>query len=396
MYKTKQKSSRRPYKINRSNSPKSKSGTIDINKFIQAADHSEEVVQYVNNNTFADFPLNAELKRRIKERGYSIPTEIQDKTIQHTLTGKDLIGIAGTGTGKTGAFLIPLIDRLLTSSRDFDSLIITPTRELALQIEDEFKKLTKGTKLTSTTLIGGTNMNKSLAALSRPSHVVIGTPGRMMDMAQRGKLDFKKFPVLVLDEFDRMLDMGFIRDIERIIGQMTSRKQTLLFSATMPASQRGIIQSIVRQPIEVRATTALRSSNRVSQDVIRVKESEDKFGSLLNLITKEKAEDSRVILFCETKHKANKLSKRLTKSGIPSGEIHGNKSQQARERALTQFKKGQIRVLVATDVMARGIDVTDVSMVINYEVPRTYDDYIHRIGRTGRAGKTGKAVTFID
>ncbi|MEX2336772.1 MAG: DEAD/DEAH box helicase [Fulvivirga sp.] len=397
MYKTKQRPARRPSKFTRNSPNRNDSGKkIDINKFINKAVSSEDQKIYQPVNAFANFPLNADLKQRIEARGYTTPTEIQDKTIPHILAGKDLIGVAGTGTGKTGAFLIPLINRLLTNPQYFDSLIITPTRELALQIEDELKKLTKGTKLTSTTLIGGTSMNKSLAALSKPNHIVIGTPGRMMDMAQRGKLAFKNFSILVLDEFDRMLDMGFVKDIERITSQMAARKQTLLFSATMPASQESIIRKIVRQPVEVKATTALRSSNSIAQDVIKVSDSEDKFGSLVNLITTEKAEDSRVILFCETKRKANKLSRRLTTSGIPSGEIHGNKSQQAREKALKQFKDGHIRVLVATDVMARGIDVTDVSMVINYEVPRTYDDYIHRIGRTGRAGKTGKAVTFID
>lgn len=398
MYKTKQRPLRRPSKFTRNPSNRSKdSGKgIDINKFINKSVNTEEQKTYQPSNAFVDFPLKEDLMQRIKTRGYSMPTEIQDKTIPHILAGKDLVGVAGTGTGKTGAFLIPLIQRLLTNPQHNDSLIITPTRELALQIEDEFKKLTKGTKLSSTTLIGGTSMGKSLAALSRPHHLVIGTPGRMMDMAQRGKIAFKNFSVLVLDEFDRMLDMGFVKDIERITSQMTSRKQTLLFSATMPASQENIIRKIVKRPIEVKATTALRTSNSIAQDIIKVTASEDKFDSLFNLISTEKAEDSRVILFCETKRKANKLSKRLTTSGIPSGEIHGNKSQQARERALKQFKNGHIRVLVATDVMARGIDVTDVSMVINYEVPRTYDDYIHRIGRTGRAGKSGKAVTFID
>lgn len=398
MYKTKQRPARRVSKFTSNTSKRKKDGSnpIDFNKFINKAVISEGQKTYQPSNTFADFPLKDDLQYMIRKRGYTMPTEIQDKAINHILEGKDVVGVAGTGTGKTGAFLIPLIHRLLTNPQYFDSLIITPTRELALQIEDEFKKLTIGTKLSSTTLIGGTSMNKSMAALSRPCHLIIGTPGRMMDMAQRGKLAFKKFSILVLDEFDRMLDMGFVRDIERITDQMTARKQTLLFSATMPASQQNIIRKIVKQPIEVKAATALRSANSIEQDVVSVPDGENKFSFLLTVISNDKGNDSRVILFCETKRRANKLAKQLRNADIPADEIHGNKSQQAREKALKKFKDGHIRVLVATDVMARGIDVTDVSLVVNYEVPRTYDDYIHRIGRTGRAGKTGKAVTFIN
>ncbi|WP_185113976.1 DEAD/DEAH box helicase [Fulvivirga imtechensis] len=398
MYKTKKRPTRPASKFNRtrSDNKKSKGTNIDINKFINRTVINERQEPYQIENNFEDFPLNAELIRRIKERGYSSPTEIQDKSINHILSGKNVVGVAGTGTGKTGAFLVPIINRLLANPAHFDTLIITPTRELALQIEDEFKKLTIGARLFSTTLIGGTNMNKSLAALARPSHIIIGTPGRIMDMAQRGKLPFKNFPLLVLDEFDRMLDMGFIRDIERIISQMTARKQTLLFSATMPAAQEGIINKIVPTSVRVKATTALKSSSNIHQDVVSVSEGENKFDSLVRILSNENIHDSRVILFCETKRRANKLSKQLNTAGIRADEIHGNKSQQAREKALKRFKDGKITVLVATDVMARGIDVTDVSMVINYEIPKTYDDYIHRIGRTGRAGKAGKAVTFIN
>lgn len=398
MQRTKQRPARHASKFNRTTVSKKKgrSSEIDINQLINKAAVAKKQEAYQITNQFRDFPLNSELIKKIEDRGYSSPTEIQDKSILPVLEGKNVIGIAGTGTGKTGAFLIPVINRLLSNPQWFDTLIITPTRELALQIEDEFRKLTKGTKLTSVTLIGGTNMNKSLAALSRPSHIIIGTPGRMMDMAQRGKLPFRKFPVLVLDEFDRMLDMGFIRDIERIISQMEAREQTLLFSATMPPSQEAIIRKIVPQSVKVKATTALKSSDNIHQDIVSVSEGQNKFDSLVNVISGEDISASRVLLFCDTKRKANKLSKQLNNSGIPSGEIHGNKSQQARESALKRFKSGHIRVLVATDVMARGIDVTDVSLVINYEVPRTYDDYIHRIGRTGRAGKTGRAVTFIN
>ncbi|UII30643.1 DEAD/DEAH box helicase [Fulvivirga ulvae] len=401
MYKTKQRPSKRTsnFKRNSNGNRRRKNNTsnsIDINKFISQAATPEKKEIYQVTNKFSDFPLQPDLITKITGRGYNSPTEIQDKSINHILAGKDVVGIAGTGTGKTGAFLIPIINRLLTDPRYFDTLIITPTRELALQIEDEFKKLTKATKLYSTTLIGGVNMTKSLAAISRPAHIVIGTPGRIMDMAQRGKLAFGKFPVLILDEFDRMLDMGFIRDVEHIISQMSSRRQTLLFSATMPASQEKVINKIIPNPVKVRASSALKSSSNVDQNVVSVSEGEDKFDRLVSVIADDGEKESRVILFCETKRKANRLAKKLNVRGIPSDEIHGNKSQPARERALKKFKTGQIRVLVATDVMARGIDVTDVSMVINYEVPKTYDDYIHRIGRTGRAGKTGKAVTFIN
>ncbi|GAA0191130.1 hypothetical protein GCM10009122_53330 [Fulvivirga kasyanovii] len=401
MYRTKQRPSKRASHFNRNNGgnrnrKKNNNSSIDINKFISQAVTPVKKEVYEVTNKFADFPLQQDLIKRINDRGYSSPTEIQDKSINHILEGEDVVGIAGTGTGKTGAFLIPIINRLLTNPKYFDTLIITPTRELASQIEDEFRKLTRGTKLHSITLIGGVNMGKSLAAFSRPAHVVIGTPGRIMDMAQRGKLAFKNFPVLILDEFDRMLDMGFIRDIEHVISQMTARKQTLLFSATMPASQEKIISKIIPNPVKVKANSALKSSGNVDQNVVSVPEGEDKFEKLVSVISEDREKDSRVILFCETKRRASKLAKKLNTTGIPSDEIHGNKSQPARERALKKFKNGQVRVLVATDVMARGIDVTDVSMVINYEIPKTYDDYIHRIGRTGRAGKTGKAITFIN
>lgn len=401
MYRTKQRPSKRASHFNRNNGgnrnkKNNNNSSIDINKFISQAVAPEKKEVYQVTNKFADFPLQQDLIKRINDRGYSSPTEIQDKSINYILEGKDVVGIAGTGTGKTGAFLIPIINRLLANPKYFDTLIITPTRELASQIEDEFRKLTRGTKLHSITLIGGVNMGKSLAAFSRPAHVVIGTPGRIMDMAQRGKLAFKNFPVLILDEFDRMLDMGFIRDIEHVISQMTARKQTLLFSATMPASQEKVISKIIPNPVKVKANSALKSSGNVDQNVVSVSEGEDKFDRLVSVISEDREKDSRVILFCETKRRASKLAKKLNVTGIPSDEIHGNKSQPARERALKKFKTGQVRVLVATDVMARGIDVTDVSMVINYEIPKTYDDYIHRIGRTGRAGKTGKAVTFIN
>lgn len=271
---------------------------------------------------------------------------------------------------------------------------MVPTRELALQVYDEFKKLAKNTQLTAMSFIGGTNVDADVRKLRNNCDFIIGTPGRLLDLNNRGSLKLNQFDVLILDEFDKMLDMGFIHDIRQITSKMNRRKQTLLFSATKDSKQKSIIDEIVQNPFIVEIQSENKSSKNVQQDIIKVNQGQEKFSMLLDLLSEVGFD--KVILFTETKHLANRLSKRLNESGITSDQIHGNKSQNYRVNALDKFKKGIIRVLVATDVAARGIDINDVSLVVNYQVPNDFETYIHRVGRTGRAGKTGTAYTFVD
>lgn len=402
MYKTKSRkrnaSFQNPKRKNRSSRPKRRNRrpqpVMDIHAFMDKRKSEKPQKPYESVRTFDDFMLHQHLFRNIQAAGYQVPTEIQDKALDQLLAGKDLIGIAGTGTGKTAAFMIPVIQYLLEEPQDYATLIIAPTRELATQISDEFKKLAKGTRLFATTLIGGGSVSRSIKELRRTNHVVIGTPGRLIDMANRGVLPLNQFKTLVLDEFDRMLDMGFSEDVKFLHERMKRKQQTLLFSATMDKSQRKLVQSMTHNPIEVYASSGTQAAHAVEQSVVKVPDGSSKINVIRDLVKSENGD--KVILFCETKRRVDAVSKKLSKSGIPSDHIHGDKSQRAREKALRNLKKGKVHVLVATDVVARGIDISDVALVINYEVPKTYNDYVHRIGRTGRAGKTGKAVTIME
>ena len=333
------------------------------------------------------------LGENIAKKGYENPTEIQDKSIDPLSAGKNLIGIAATGTGKTGAFLIPIIHQMLQRN-DTTALVVVPTRELAQQVTAEFKSLIRNTGLNYACFIGGTNVNKDISLAKRRTSLIVGTPGRLNDLMDRGALRINKTSVLVLDEFDRMLDMGFIKDIQKIVAKMNSRKQTMLFSATVDSSQEKLIKQLVHNPLKINVSTGTKSSDNVDQDIIRVDHKENKFDVLLNLINKPSFE--KVLLFAETKRTVNKLSKQLIKSGISSDVIHSNKSQSYRSKAIELFKKGNVKILVATDVAARGIDIKGVTHVINYQLPQTMDSYIHRIGRTGRAEATGMAYTFVN
>lgn len=352
-----------------------------------------ERAPYVSSRNFHQIELHSKLKENILRKGYHRPTEIQDRCIDQLILGKNLIGIASTGTGKTGAFLIPIIQQMIENN-NLISLVVVPTRELAEQVLEEFKSLTKGTRLQYACFIGGTNVNKDIIKANKRTNLIVGTPGRLNDLIARKALRIDKTEILVLDEFDRMLDMGFINDIKKIVTKMQKRKQTMLFSATVDPSQKKTISQIIQNSISVNVSSGTKSSNNVDQDIIRIGENENKFDVLLNLV-KDTSFD-KVILFAETKRAVDKLCKRLVKSGINSDMIHGNKSQNYRSKAIHSFKVGKIKILVATDVAARGIDVSNVSHVINYQIPSTLDSYIHRIGRTGRAGKIGQAYTFID
>lgn len=365
----------------------------DFSLLVKKASNIEET-KYVADRSFAQMPLQPQLLQNLQEKGYEMPSQIQNETLEDLLEGNDLIGIASTGTGKTAAFLIPIVERLMIDPLEMAALVIVPTRELAQQVEQEFRSLTKGTRLYSSSFIGGTSVSADFTKARRRNHIIIGTPGRLKDMIDKRALNFNNTPVLVLDEFDRMLDMGFVNDIREIVGGMAQRAQTMLFSATVEKGQEGVINELMEDPITVQVTSGTTSTDRVEQDIIQVPEGEDKFEILQQLIHAE--EDKKVLVFTETKRWADKVSTKLNKAGIRADQIHGDKKQNYRLTALRKFKRGDVKVLVATDVAARGIDVQDISLVVNYELPLTYDSYIHRIGRTGRAGKSGKAYTFVN
>ena len=366
---------------------------IHPSKFINRATETAEDTPYEAKHVFADFNFVAPLQKNIDHKGYVKPSAIQDESIPLTMEGHDVIGLANTGTGKTAAFLLPIIDKLY-ANRDLNSvLIIAPTRELAQQIDEQFRDFSYDMKLFSTLVVGGTNMDRQIRQLRRGSHVIIGTPGRLMDLLRRGELKLNAVSTLVLDEADRMLDMGFINDIRTIVSSSAPDRQTLFFSATITPSITNLTKEFLNNPQTISVRTA-DTSERVDQDVVEATSKEHKLEVLLDLLSGEDFE--KVLVFGETKFGVQRLSDHLDRSGIPSAAIHGNKSQSQRQRALKAFKDQKVRVMVATDVAARGLDIPNVSHVINFDQPATYEDYVHRIGRTGRGNATGKALTFIE
>lgn len=367
--------------------------TIDPLLFVKKAVPITEV-RYESARMINDLPIDEKIKANLISKGYIKPTEIQDKTLESILSGADLMGIAQTGTGKTGAYLIPVIHKLISTNPAFQILVVVPTRELAVQVEHEFKSITKGFSMHSACFIGGTSVRKDIERLRMPAHVVIGTPGRLTDLARQGALNFSRFTTLILDEFDRLLDMGFSKDIQFIVQAMRTRKQTILFSATEEKNQRKLIDKLLHRPVEVRVSNGKVTGDHIEQEIVRVGAGESKMQILLKMI--RDSSFKKVIVFAETKRGVSNVKKSLHQSGIKVDEIHGNKSQNYRLKALNDFKSGRIQVLIATDVAARGLDISEVTHVINYQQPRDFDSYIHRIGRTGRAGKGGKAFTFIN
>lgn len=372
---------------------KKKESTLDAKLLVKKAQPSGQA-GFRSETPFTKLNLQPTLLKNLKDKGYETMTNIQEESIFPLMEGRDLLGISNTGSGKTGAFLIPIIEHAKADQHQFTALIVTPTRELALQIEEEFKTLSKGMNLYSSTFIGGTNINSDFKSLNRKLHVIVGTPGRLLDLYDRKLLKLNQVNTLVLDEFDRMLDMGFVHDVKKLVNAMTKRSQTMLFSATLEPSQKALIDGLLDNPVVVKINSGGTTSENVEQETIRVPEGVDKF-EMLAALFKDKSMD-RVIIFTETKRLADRLSKKLNETGIRSGLIHGNKSQNFRNKTIEEFKNGTTRVLVATDVAARGIDVADVTHVINYQLPMSMDSYIHRIGRTGRAGKTGRAITFVN
>jgi len=340
---------------------------------------------------FSDFAISDEIKRNIEQKGFDAPTPIQDQVIPAVLEGKDVVGIANTGTGKTGAFLIPLINKVY-NNRTERVLIIAPTRELAVQIEDECRSFARGMNVYNALAIGGASLFNQYAQLKRNPNFVIGTPGRLKDLVQQGKLNLTFFNNTVLDEVDRMLDMGFINDMKFLIDKLPHQRQSLFFSATIPPAVYPIMQTFLKNPVTISVKTH-DTAQTIEQDIIKMN-GRQKIDVLHDLLAQE--EFKKVIVFGRTKWGVEKLQKALALRRFRVASIHGNKSQGQRQRALDDFKKGYIQVLLATDVAARGLDIVDVTHVINFDQPASYDDYVHRIGRTGRAEKKGIALTFVD
>ncbi len=365
---------------------------IDPAKFVsKAVVITEETVAFAPEHKFADFKINDALKQAILAKGYNLPTPIQDRAIPHVLAGQDVVGIAQTGTGKTAAFLIPLINKILGDMTQ-QVLIMVPTRELAIQIDEEFRAFAKGMKLFSVVCVGGMNIGPQLRQLKYRNHFVIGTPGRIKDHIERGTIRVPDYKTIVLDEADRMLDMGFIHDMRAIMREMPKPRHTLFFSATLSHEIEALISEFLTEPVRIKVSSGGETARNVDQDVVRVTE-DNKLDTLHELLADR--DFSKVIVFGRTKHGVEKLSHLLNQRGFKTDAIHGNKSHSQRQRALNLFKDSRVQVLVATDVAARGLDIADVSHVINYDLPMSYDDYVHRIGRTGRGNKTGKALTFI-
>jgi len=369
-----------------------KKQTIHPSKFINRATERVEKPAYEATHKFSDFALNTVLQRNLESLKFSAPSAIQDQAIPIALQGRDVIGLANTGTGKTAAFLLPILEKLNGDERRNSVLIMAPTRELAQQIDDEFKRFSRGLQLFSAVCVGGMNIERQIRDLKRQPHVIIGTPGRLKDLLERRVLRLNHINTFVLDEADRMLDMGFIVDIKHIAGMLPAERQTFCFSATITPAIQTIVQEMMKNPETVSVRTS-ETSEHVDQDVIEAFDKVHKLELLTELLKKDEFE--KVLVFGETKFGVQRLADSLSKDGISSEAIHGNKSQSQRQRALNAFKSDRAKVLVATDVAARGLDIPDVSHVINFDQPQTYDDYIHRIGRTGRGGKTGKALTFV-
>jgi superfamily II DNA/RNA helicase len=366
---------------------------IDVSRFISKSTIVEKEEIYIPTHTFSDFNIDQKLKVNIASKNYIYPSPIQDKAIPHALEGRDILGIANTGTGKTAAFLIPLINKVLKNKQE-TVIIMAPTRELAIQIEKEFQDFTKGLGIFAVTCVGGAPIFPQIKNLRRGCNFVIGTPGRLLDLVKRGEIELSNTKNVVLDEADRMLDMGFINDITFIIEKTSKERQSFFFSATLPKPIEKLIENFANDPVRVMVKTRDTSKN-VEQDVIRVARGVDKIDVLCDLLSKQD-EFKKVVIFSEMKHAVEKLSIELIKRGFKAGSIHGDKRHNERQRTLKSFKDDTINILVATDVAARGLDIPDVSHVINYEIPQTYDTYVHRIGRTGRASKKGVALTFVN
>ncbi len=351
------------------------------------------------NLLFEQLSLIEPILRAVKKEGYLTPTPIQQQSIPIILQGRDLLGCAQTGTGKTAAFAMPILQLLSAAKtqnqaqKKIRALILTPTRELAIQIEESLRNYGIYTGLNQLVIFGGVPQNSQTNALRRGVDILVATPGRLLDLMNQGFIDLRSLEIFVLDEADRMLDMGFVHDVKRIITRIPAKRQTLFFSATMPAEIQKLADTILSNPAKVEVTPVSSTAQTIQQSLYYVGKGDKK--SLLNHLLQD-ASIETALVFTRTKHGADKVTKDLTRAGIPAEAIHGNKSQNARQRALHNFKTRQTRVLVATDIAARGIDVDNLSHVINFDLPNIPETYVHRIGRTGRAGASGIAISFCD
>ncbi len=347
---------------------------------------------------FSGLELAQPLLRAISDEGYNTPTPIQEKAIPPLLDGRDLLGVAQTGTGKTAAFALPTLHHLTQDGSKLQpmkprALILAPTRELAGQIGDSFRRYSRHMGLRSTVVFGGVSIRPQIKALAQGVHVLVATPGRLLDLMNQGKVRLDAVEIYILDEADRMLDMGFIRDVKKITAAVPRQRQTALFSATMPKSVQGLADGLLVDSVRVEVAPTATTAEKVSQRVLFV--AKDKKRALLGELMAD-VDISRVLIFTRTKHGANRVAKHLGQIGVDADAIHGNKSQGARERALKGFRSGKLRALVATDIAARGIDVDGVTHVINFDLPNEPESYVHRIGRTARAGASGMAISFCD
>ncbi len=346
--------------------------------------------------TFKELNISEPILKALRDKKYEIPTPIQEQAIPVVTDGRDLLGIAQTGTGKTAAFAIPIIQQISRLSakergREIKTLILTPTRELAIQIDECFKDYTRYTDIRHTVIFGGVNQKPQVDSLRRGTDVLIATPGRLLDLISQKYIKLDHLRHFILDEADRMLDMGFIHDIKRLLVILPKQRQTLFFSATMPAKIATLAKDMLKNPAKVEIKPVDKMKNKIEQGLYLV-EKPEKSNLLINILKKEQAKT--ILVFSRTKHGADKIAKALNKTGINCEAIHGNKTQVARQRALENFRSGKTRIIVATDIAARGIDIANLGMVINYDLPDTAETYVHRIGRTGRAGQNGTALTF--
>lgn len=368
------------------------SGRDVISKFCVTETSPAEGLEndYQPTHVFEDFNIDKRLNTNVINKGYKTPTPIQDQAIEPILLGRDVVGIANTGTGKTAAFLVPLIDKVIKNPKE-KVLIVAPTRELAVQIEAEAREFSKGMGINSVLCIGGVGMRPQIQGLYRMHNFVIGTPGRLIDLERQRNLNFGNYSSIVLDEVDCMLDMGFIHDVRFIVSKLPKTRHSLFFSATIPDSVKKVMTEFVPHPLIITVLNKPAAIN-VNQDVMRLN-GRDKTEVLNELLMDREFE--KVLVFGRTKHGMEKLAKELRLKGVRVEAIHGNKSQGQRQRAIEMFKQSRIQVLVATDLASRGLDINNVTHVINYDLPENLENYIHRIGRTGRADKKGRALTFI-
>ncbi len=379
---------RRP--ASRSNNRGNHKQNIDPNKFIKAAKPVTEQ-PFTPDHTFGDFAMHPLLNRNVQAKGFTAPSRIQDVAIPHGLAGRDVVGIANTGTGKTTAFALPLLHRLLEDSTA-RALIIAPTRELAEQIEAECRTFARGSGLNGALLIGGMPMQRQFRELQANPSLIIGTPGRIKDHLERGTLHLDTVNIVVLDEVDRMVDMGFIADIRFLLDSLAPERQSLFFSATLERDVEALIKTFLHDPVMISVRTS-DTSDSVEQNVVRYYDNAHKMDQLHDLLNK--SDVVKTLIFDETQRNVERLAEELLDRGFRVEALHGGKTQSQRTKALKRFKSGEAMIMVATDVAARGIDVADISHVVNYALPNNYEDYTHRIGRAGRAGRQGYALTFI-